>query len=86
MEFEQIRLRVMSLNEDLKFADELTSKKLSYETRIFAILEQKADLDFQSPEMQSALEREELMAKKNIENTDNILKKVRLKILRSLGR
>ena len=86
MEFEQIRLRVLSLNEDLKFVDDLLSKKLGYETRLWALSEQKISEKFQEIEMQEALSQQEGLLKKNIENTDDLLKKARIKILRSLGK
>lgn len=85
-QIEQIRLRVISLTEDMKFLDELYAKKLSHETRLWAIGEQKSNESFQSPEMQEALAQQEHVLLKNIENTDELLKKLRVKLLRSLGK
>ena len=86
MEFEQIRLRIMSLNEDLKFAEELMSKKLSYETRLWALGEQKTSESFQNQDLQEALSQQEQLVKQNITNTEDVLKKIYIKLLRSLGR
>lgn len=85
-DFEQIRLRVVKLNEDVAFADELIAKISGYETRLFALLEQKKFPDFQTEELQKAVEEQEKVMKKNIEHTVGVLGKVREKILRSLGK
>jgi len=86
MEFEQIRLRITSLVEDMKFVDELLAKKLGYETRMWAIEEQKTNPNFQDPDAQKVFVEQMQRMKFNIENTEDLLKKVRAKILRSMGR
>lgn len=85
IEFEQVRLRVVSLNADVKFVDELLSNKSEYETRLWALNEQKESPDFQTPELQAALDEQINLVKKNINNSDEMLKKARIKILKSLG-
>ena len=87
MDISALRVRIISLNEDLNYFDDLLRAKQGYEVNLWGLTEQLSlpnNLD--NPEMLSLLEEKAKQLKKNIQNCDAMLEKTRLKMLKALGK
>lgn len=84
MNTEQIRIRLMSIQADLDYYDDIQRQKCKFETNLWAIREQKKQEDNQ--EMSSVLEKAEEDLLKKIQRSDYMLEQTKIKVLRALGK
>lgn len=82
MEISAIRNRVLAIQEDLNYFDDLLRSKTRYEVNLWGIKEQmQLGDDSQTEELQQA----ELELSRRIANCQTLLERTREKLLKSLG-
>lgn len=87
MDITLLRERIMSLFADLEFFDDLTKKKHSFTTNLWAVKEQmKFENNADNPDMLALLEDRAKQLEGQIENCTLMMEKVREKMLRAIGK
>jgi hypothetical protein len=81
MDISAIRNRVLAIQEDLTYFDEVLKSKAKYEVNLWGIREQKQFEDINLDELNQA----EVELSRRIANCQSLLERTRDKILKSLG-
>ena len=84
IDLEQIRIRIMSLQADVDYYEQIQQSKCKYETTLWGVREQKKQEDNQ--EMLSVLEKAEEDLLKKIQRADYMLEQTKVKVLKALGK
>jgi len=81
MDISAIRNRVLAIQEDLHYFDEILKSKARYEVNLWGIREQKQFPDENIEELNQA----EVELSRRIANCQSLLEKTREKLLKALG-
>jgi hypothetical protein len=81
MDISAIRNRVLAIQEDLNYFDEILKSKARYEVNLWGIREQKQMPDINLDELNQA----ESEISRRISNCQSLLERTREKLLKSLG-
>lgn len=84
MDISAIRNRVLAIQEDLSYFDDLVKTKMRYEVNLWGIRQQMQLPDSQEQELEE-LQATEAELLRRISNCQSLLERTREKLLKSLG-